>query len=259
MQPIPRLDSRDRLHPAPPPRSYQRLANVPWIGFPGRLVRAFGAAVAGLIFYLLECTPEMANTSAPLSEVAIANMAAGILDDYPITSLDDETPIARIMAREFGFVRREVLAMHPWSDVKTRKLLAPMNDAPEFGWGYKYALPADCLRLLPLRENGEWEGNLIPYELESREILCNESGSLKIHYLRDETNPAKFSPLLARAFAARLAITAASRITGKMAMRERAKDEFKEALAAAQIIDSLSMGTPEGQYRNSILDVRVPG
>lgn len=219
----------------------------------------FGAAVAGLIFYLLECTPKMANTSAPLSEVAIANMAAGILDDYPITSLDDETPMARIMAREFGFVRREVLTLHPWSDVKTRKLLAPLNAPPDFGWSYKYQLPSDCLRLLPLRLDGQWEGDLIPYELESREILCDQPSSLKIHYLRDETNVAKFSPLLARAFAARLAVVAASRITGKMAMRERAKEEFKEALAAAQIIDSLSMGTPEGQYRNSILDVRVPG
>jgi len=51
----------------------------------------------------------MANTTAPLSEVAIASMAAGILDDYTIADLDENRPITRFMAREFGYVRDEVL------------------------------------------------------------------------------------------------------------------------------------------------------
>lgn len=200
----------------------------------------------------------MANTSAPLSEVAIAAMAAGILDDFTLTSLDDNTPLARMMAREFGFVRDEISVVHPWTELKSRAVLAPVVTAPAFGWKYAYNVPSDCLRVLPLRAGGLLNGRPIPYEYESRQILTDEPTQLYIHYIRRETNIALWSPLLARAFAARLAILASTRVTGKMQYYTKATEAYRSAMYEAQHVDSLSLGTPESQNRFDIIDARVP-
>lgn len=198
------------------------------------------------------------STTAPLSEIAIANFAIDVLDEAPLTSFSDNTPFGRFAAREYGYVRDEVYTLHPWADVKTRAILSPASDAPAFGYTYAYNLPADCLRLLPLREDGLYDGEPIVHEVESRQILTNYGPSLKVHYCRRETNAAKLSPLLARAIGARLALLACTRITGKASYYEKAKEGWSSAMFEAQHVDSLSRGTPESQYRNSVTAVRVP-
>jgi hypothetical protein len=205
----------------------------------------------------------MANTSAPLSEVGIANMCAAVLDDFPLNSLDDDTNLGRYLGREFGYVRDELLESYPWHFAKTRALL-PETTAPAFGWDAAYNLPADCLRLLPLRENGEHEGCLIPYEVEAspvndgRQVLCNVTGGLKIHYIKRLTNAAKFSPTFARALGSRLAMYASTRVTGKTSYFEKAQSSYMMALDEAYRVDSLTRGTPERtEGFTSLLDVRL--
>lgn len=199
----------------------------------------------------------MANTLAPLSEVGIASMAAGLLDDYHIASLDEDRPIVRFMAREFGYVRDEILQSYPWHFAKTRAVLAPESDAPAFGYSYSYVIPTDCVRLLALRYNGNHNGGDVLYEVESGKILCNVSSSLNVIYIKRESNVAKWSPLAARAFAARLAMYAATRVTGKMQYFQKAQAEFQAVMFEARVADSLERGTPEStDYKLNSLTVR---
>lgn len=201
----------------------------------------------------------MADTSAPLSEVAIANMAGSLLNEYPLTSLDNDTPLGRFMAREFGYTRNELLQTYPWHFAKTRALLPALSAAPAFGWTYAYNVPADCLRLLPLRENGALNGEPILYELESGQILTNyadTNGGLRVHYIRRETTPSKFPPLFARALANRLAVLAAQRVTGKSQYFQTALSAYTLTLQEAMLADSLERGTPETQYSDTVLSVR---
>lgn len=172
-------------------------------------------------------------------------MAAGILDDFHISSLDEDHPIGRFMAREFGYVRDEVLQAYPWWPAMKRAAIDPVSQAPAFGWDYAYNLPEDCLRLSPLRAGGSLDGADIPHELENGQVLTNAGGPLKIRYTQRLTNMAKWRPLMARTLAARLAMYAATRVTGKMQYFEKASAEYQRVFFEATHADSLERGTQE--------------
>lgn len=192
----------------------------------------------------------MANTSALLSEVGIANMASGLLAEYPIESLDDDRPIGRFMAREFGYVRDEMLQVYPWHFAKKRALLPQASPAPAFGWAYAYTLPADCLRALPIRLGGQHNYDPVPHEVESGQVLTDYeyNGVLPVHYIWRVTDASKFPPLFARTMANRLAVIASQRITGKATYYQTARDAYLASMQEAVMADSLSRGTPESVY-----------
>jgi hypothetical protein len=200
----------------------------------------------------------MANTLAPLSEVAVANMAVTTLDDTALTSLDDPSAIGRFMAREYGFVRDELLRAFPWPFAKARVLLPALNEAPAFGYKYQYQLPADCLRVLPLRGEGEHNHLPIKFEVEGRKLLTDAGPALKLIYIRRVSNAAEFDPLFARALGQLLALMAAQRVTGKAAYFEKAQALYASALSVAYQVASLEGGTPESQNRSDIINVRGP-
>lgn len=199
------------------------------------------------------------STTAPLSEVAIANMAIDVLDDDPITDLSDDTVVGRFMARNFGRVRDQVLTAFPWNVVRTRAALPADGSDPAFGWANQYTVPEDCLRLLPLRECGLLNGRQIPYEYEDRKVLTNAKAPLLVRYIRRETNVALFSPLLAAVIAYRLALLAAMNITGKSTYVDKAKSLLSEAWEEAKLVETLESGTPEEQDGFDILDIRGIG
>lgn len=188
----------------------------------------------------------MANTTAPLSEVAIANFAATMLDERHLASLDQETTLARFIAAEFGYIRDEMLRAYPWAFAVKRAALAEDPDnRPAFGWRYAYRLPTDRLRLLPIRRGGVPNGALIPYELEGSHILTNECAPLYIRYIRRVTNPAEFDPLFARALGSQIALHAAHRVTGKATFVDKVMAVLAQQLADARLVDSQERGTTE--------------
>ena len=201
----------------------------------------------------------MARTDQPLSEIAVANMAATTLDEKHLSSLDEDTPLGRFMASQFGYARDELLRSHPWAFAKTRIVLAPMGDAPPFGWTYQYQLPSDCLRLLPLRRWGYHNNRLVKYEREGNAILTDEGSALSVIYIKRVLNAAEFDPLFARALGERLALLCAQRITGKSAYVDKAAALYKAALGEAFLANALDMGSPEDQNRADILDARLGG
>jgi hypothetical protein len=184
----------------------------------------------------------MANTLAPLSETAIANMAATTLDDLHLNSLDEDTPLGRFMASEFGFARDELLASHVWACAKTRKSLPKLAAAPGFGYDYQYQLPNDCLRIIPPRVDGCPSGTLIPYTREGRLILTNYEAPLPLVYIKRIVNPVEMDPLFARALGQYLAVMASQRITGKESYFTKANGLFERAITTAQQVNSLEIG-----------------
>lgn len=187
----------------------------------------------------------MANTSAPLSETAIATMAAGLLDEYHISDLDDDHPMARFMAREFGYVRDEFLQLYPWHFATTRASLPEVLPAPAFGWLRAFQRPHDCIRMLPLRVGGFKDGPEVPHEVESGRVLTDAVAPLLVRYVKREIDLTKWSPLAARALACRLAMFAATRVTGKTGYYQKAQQAYQEALTLAMHADSLERGPSE--------------
>ncbi len=183
----------------------------------------------------------MANTSAPLSETAIANMGAAILDEPSLTSLDDPTTYGRLVAREFGYTRDEMLRSFPWSFNKKMASLPADPVAPAFRWNKAYTLPADCLRVHTIREYQN--GGKTPYEIFGRQIYTDESAPLNIVYGCRLTNASLFDPLFARALGCRLGLLAAQRITGKANYLDKARMFYQEAMHSAIHVSSLEMGS----------------
>lgn len=201
----------------------------------------------------------MASTDQAISETAIANMAATSLEEHHISSLDEDTSLARFMASQFGFARDELLRLHPWTFARARAVLSPDEAAPAFGWTYSFELPTDCLRVLSISRSGHHNGVQIRHEREGRKVLTDEGPALYVRYIAKERNAAKFDPLFARALGERLALMAAVRITGKQSYVQKAAALYKQALEDAVMTDGLDSGTPESQDRYDVVDVRMGG
>ena len=203
----------------------------------------------------------MANTTVPYSEAAVASMAASLLDEYNIVSLDEDTPLARFMSREFGFVRDEVLQIYPWHVAGKRVSLSPLANEPEFGWKYAYQLPSDCIRVRPLRDGGLLDTAELPHEIEGGQILTDQPAPLYVRYTYRLTNMSKWRPMMARLLACRLAMYAATRITGKSMYYEKCVQEYNRAFFEATHADSLERGSTERVqlYDNSHDAISVRG
>lgn len=201
----------------------------------------------------------MAIFNAPLSEPLIASMAASVLDEFSVNALNEDTALGRFMTLQYSPTRRELLEAYPWAMATKRAALPALANAPAFGWSYQYQMPVDCLRVLPLAEEGALDGAPIPYATEGRLILTDAAAPLKIRYIKDETDATQFTPTFARALASLLALYAATNITAKVSYKDIARRSFDDAMRVATTTDSLSRGTPESQNRSDILDVRGRG
>lgn len=202
----------------------------------------------------------MADTTTSLSETAVANMAIDVLEDFPITDLDDPGPVGKFMARNFGPARDEILQAFPWPFAKKYAYVAADSADPPFGWDYAYTFPADCIKPMPLRNEGKWNGSIIVHEVVSdRRIFTNYAPPLPLLYIKRETNPARWTPLFARVLAMQLAVYGAQNITGKRSYVDKATMMLSAAWENARLAETLTAGTPERQSRSDIIDIRGVG
>lgn len=181
------------------------------------------------------------STTAPLSETAIANMGAMLLDDQPMLALTDGTSaFARFCQREFGYVRDEMLRAHPWSFNKIMAALTTDTEPPAFRWKYAYTLPSDCLRIHTIRD--KVNGPKTAYEKFGRKIYTDVPTVLYIVYGARVTNASEFDPLFGRALGYRLGLMGAQLVTGKTTYVDRAKAMYTDAMGTAIHVDSLEQG-----------------
>lgn len=125
-------------------------------------------------------------------------------------------------------------------------------------WAHRYPAPDDCLRMLPLREGGRFEGSLIAHEIEDMDILTNQGSYVDARYIRRVTDPTRFDPSFVQAFAGRLAMKMAHAVTGKQGMIQTAAAFYADALSAARKANALE-GTPERAAGNRVIDARGAG
>lgn len=192
----------------------------------------------------------MANTAGTLSEALIASMAAGLLDEYHVSSLDDDTPLGRYMAREFGTVRREILEEYPWYKARTLVNLTEMGDTPAFGFAAKYQLPSNCIRVWRVTCGDRFNGPPTPFKIYGTELHCDPRGDLNVIYIKDLTNVGLWSAGMGRVFAAKMAMYASQNVTGKAGYFDKCRSAFQDASVAARMSDALAEGSGETTYDN---------
>jgi len=150
----------------------------------------------------------------------------GKLGSTTIVSLTQDSPAARAVNAIYAGVRRAEIRKHPWNFAKKRASLAAEADEPEFGFGYAFTLPSDCLRVLNKAD--------VDWKIEGQSILSDDGGPLEIIYLRDVTDPNVFDEAFIEAFACKLAMELAEKLTSSSEKRDRAQKEYQFALSEAR-------------------------
>lgn len=179
-----------------------------------------------------------------MDPTAICNLALDVLKEAPISSIDDDRPIALWCKRNFAVQRDGALAKANWNFAMKRQSIAADADAPEFGWDYAYTLPADCIRVVPLTYDGRSEGRPVAHEVEGGKVLTNLSGPLKVRFVRRTEDYAAYHPLFIDYLTARLARRMAHWLTGKSSYMQIADGLLKEAWQEAWLADAIEGDTP---------------
>ena len=146
-----------------------------------------------------------------------------------ILSLDDPDKEAELCRARMDPSIKAVLAMHPWNCAMTRVSLAPTVATPAFGYSYKFLLPGDCLRVLPLGSFTTED----EFDVEDGHLLCNLS-AIDVIYIRNVTDVSKFKPLLDETIAGYLAWDISYSLTQSSRVRDDAFATFRSLLGTAK-------------------------
>lgn len=143
------------------------------------------------------------------SYVEIANRALTELGAGRISDPDEASEGARVIKALWSICRRYELAIHPWSFALTRTSLPAEGVTPAWGWGYQYILPADYLKMYQVNDRYTRDS----YSIENGRIVTDLGAPLFIRYVADKEDTAKWAAEFCEAFAMRLALRAAPRLT----------------------------------------------
>ncbi len=174
-----------------------------------------------------------------LAKIGLWKMAANMLGELPLTSVDDDSRIARLLDDEYDQARDSELRKHHWNFAIKRASLPADVHKPAFGWARSFTLPADYIALLPLTSDGQGASPSLSYVLEGQHILCDATAPLKIRYVFRETREGYFDPLFADALAASLALRISHNITGKSSYMDRINALYEKAVSAARLNDAI--------------------
>ncbi|WP_287200674.1 hypothetical protein [Mesorhizobium sp.] len=147
-----------------------------------------------------------------ITPLDIANMALGVLDEAPIDSLDQDVKPARLLNLHFDLTREAELTKHAWVFAILAAAVAGSDTGSGAGTlNFAYELPVDCLRPLPLTDNGEPDGVPIAWRQEAGLIYCDRSGPRLIRYVANLTDPNDWDALFTEVLVAALAINRRTR------------------------------------------------
>lgn len=165
------------------------------------------------------------------SVVDVCNLALSKVGHGSITSIDDGTTSANLCNKLWPVVREIVLRDHPWNFAVRRDILAPSTTKPAWGFGNRFALPADCLRLLEVKHLSTND-----YQVEGRNILAN-ANALYIRYVARVTDPNEYDATFIDAVAAKLAIELCEPLTQSTQKKQMLWQEYEDALTRARRVD----------------------
>ena len=111
-----------------------------------------------------------------------------------------------------------------------KKALTPLRN--DFGYGYRYTIPADCERVLELAEDP-----LSGWETEGDQVLTDAGITVPIRYAAKVLAPHLFDSQLTNALAARLAAELAIELSDSRTRAEDLRAVYEKMLAEAKRVD----------------------
>lgn len=149
-----------------------------------------------------------------VSSASLCNGGLTFLGANRITSLDDDSPEAKLCKEHYDDIRKALLRSHPWKFATKRVVLPVSSTTPAWGWDYQYQLPIDCLRVTELygQEQDNWT--------EEGRLLLTDSREAKIKYVYDMTEVGNFDPNFTEVLKLDIAINLSYALTTSTEQRE---------------------------------------
>lgn len=165
------------------------------------------------------------------SPVEVCNLALVPLGDHTITSLTQDSEVARKCNHLFAHLRKSAIRRHPWNFAKRQAELAQLEETPEFGFAYAFQLPADCLRVLGMEKSYQ------SYKIRGRKLYTDESVA-KISYLTDVSDTTQWDAAFVVAFSKYLGSELAWSLTNSRTLKADLRQEYLDAAREATGVDA---------------------
>jgi hypothetical protein len=166
------------------------------------------------------------------TSVSICSNALLMLGAKPISDFDENLDRARLASNLYESARDQVLRSHPWNCATKRVILAPMVDAPAFGYAYQFPLPGDWLRNQAVTDN---QVN-IDFKAEGRTILADVP-ALYLRYTFRNEDASTYDAMLIDALTLFMASRMAYPITQSTSLKAEKLQEFKDLIKSARAVD----------------------
>ncbi len=137
-----------------------------------------------------------------IDAVQICNLGvAKTGSDSFITSLDDDTKVARLCSIIYEPMRDSLLRSHLWRFARKQYQLAPLVTEPLFDGGYYFQKPSDCLRVI--QPNDDYFQMYGRWSIEGDKILADTT-VLNIVGIQKVTDENLFDSIFVEAFATKI-------------------------------------------------------
>lgn len=171
------------------------------------------------------------------TKTGIANLTASLLKVNAVTSIsppDSNSKFATKAAQWYDEARRETLNDHIWNFAIKRVQLPAASETPAFGYGAKYMLPSDYIRVVSIGDEDDPETD---YKIEDGYILSNLSAPLDLIYIYDQEDITKYTANFIQLFARKLGVYLAYDMTGNRSMVDTMEKAYQEKLSVAATVD----------------------
>jgi hypothetical protein len=166
------------------------------------------------------------------TQVSICSNALLMLGAQTISAIDENTDRARIASNLYDSTRDSLLRSHPWNCAVRRVVLAPDTTAPVTDYDAQFTMPADCLRILQVGEDG-YE---VDYKSESGKILCSGT-SLALRYIWKNTTESTWDVMLVEAMELSMAAKMAYPITMSASMADLMARKLEMFMKRCRAVD----------------------
>ncbi len=172
------------------------------------------------------------------SIVGIMNKALRLIGQTEIASPEQQTPSAVRCSAAWRDVVDEVLRAHPWAHATVWAALSKSDTPPPFGFAHAYVLPADCVRVIDVRADGNLARQGLPFEVV-RGNIYTDAAPCNTRYVARDADPTFWPPDFCDAVAAKLAAEVALPLARDGGAMMRAMlDRYQWVVDAARLNDA---------------------
>ncbi|UXZ44500.1 hypothetical protein [Pseudomonas soli] len=166
--------------------------------------------------------------------VSICSNALLMLGAQTINDFQDQQNLdrAKLCANLYPSQRDSLLRAHPWNCCIKRIVLAPLAEAPAFGYSNAFELPADCLRVLEVGSGG----CQIDYLVESRTIQADTT-VLELRYVFRNEAESTWDTHLIDLMTAAMAAVLAYPVTQSTSERDSREAKLAQLMKQAKAAD----------------------